>query len=117
MNDEVKILYQQLITSGLYILVFIAFIFLTYNNILRKTGRPYYFNDEDAKFIILFVNIIAFLLLLSYLYVNYKLYENDKNFSNKLQFIVSIFSIIGSIVIIYSIIISNNVGGLFNPEI
>lgn len=115
MNDEIKILYQQLITSCLYIFVFVVFIFLTYNNILKKTNQTPLFDDNEANLLFLFVNVIAFILILSYFYINYKLYELDNNLPNKLQFFVSILSIIGSLIVIYSIIINNNSNSL-NPK-
>ena len=117
MDDEVKILYQQLFTSCLYIIVFIVFIILNYNNILKKLGRPYFFDDTEVKFIILMVNVFAFVLLLSYLYVNYKFYIEDDTLSNKLQFYVSILSIIGSIIVIYAVSISGDSNSVLNPEI
>ena len=108
MNEEVNLLYIQLITTCLYVIVFIFFIFLTYNNILEKTHQTPLLDDDESNLLFLFVNIIAFILILSYLYINYHFYELDNNLSNKLQFFVSILSVVGSLIVIYSIVISDN---------
>jgi len=108
MSEEVKLLYRQLVTTCLYVLVFIFLTFLTYNKILKKTHRTPFIGDDESSMLFLFVNVISFILILSNLYVNYKFYELDDTLSNELQFYVSILSVIGSIVVIYSILISNN---------
>jgi len=108
MNEEVKLLYIQLITTCLYLFVFIFFIFLTYNNILKKTHQTPLLGDDEANLLFLLINIIAFILILLYFYVNYKFYQLDNTLSNKLQFFVSILSVIGSLIVIFSIVINNN---------
>lgn len=105
-EEEINVLYIQIILSSIFLLNISFSIFSTYNEIYNlKYGKRIISSEKISK-LTKINRIVGLIILLGFLYVNYKTKEFDKerNRNTKpddLSIISSYFSIIAGLITLY----------------
>lgn len=126
MEEKIKSLNLQLLTSTLFIISIAISLFLTYDEKLETLNKKRIFSEKFDKYLNLFNRIFALGIILTILYINYNEYiQNKEKRINidplKHQVYASIFSVISALIVLY-VVIENfneniNITSIENPTV
>lgn len=107
-QKETQLLYIQIYASIIFIITILLSIILTYNNIKKKNGCPFFSKFLENNLTIINRIIITFLVIV-FTYINYQFYliSKQKNNRDNLQrdeFIASIITLIADFILLYTTI-------------
>ena len=107
-QKETQLLYIQIYASIIFIITILLSIILTYNNIKKMNGCPFFSKFLENNLTIINRIIITFLVIV-FTYINYQFYliskqKNNRNNIQKNEFIASIITLIADFILLYTTI-------------
>lgn len=107
-QKETQLLYIQIYASIIFIITILLSIILTYNNIKKKNGCPFFSKFLENNLTIINRIIITFLVIV-FTYINYEFYiiskqKNNRDNIQKNEFIASIITLIADFILLYTTI-------------
>lgn len=123
-DEEKKLLEQQLLTTAIFVISLFISMYLTYNDLLKLDEEEKYCGDETYNKVAISNRVLILLLSLSYLYINYEnkkiaqARDEDTTYPN-LQIMAGELSIIAAIIVLYVVIETGayTIIGVANPTL